>query len=263
MTTNYPSNRLADSPVSLRASIGFGVGAALRRDSSKPSRHKAAPTVCSNARPRRGFTLIELLTVIAIIGILAALIFPSVGGANRTAKKAKTKVQFSQWAAAIEGFRSEYGYYPAFHSSNLVNPSGQSTTANALHLFHDLLAAKRRDGSALPTFVAGADSQFPEVQNRKLISFCSFSGSDLVDAGSASPNLIRDAFDNTAIAVLVDKNLDGVINGADYPGGFPLVASVQPSSADIPATGVRAGVIFYAPSPTSTTASPDFIFSWK
>lgn len=214
-------------------------------------------------RQRRGFTLLELLSVIAVIGILAALIFPSVRSARVSANKAKTRVQFSQWAAAIEGFRSEYGYYPALHSSNLVNPPGQNPDASTLHLFHDILSAKRRDGSALPAYSSGTSSQFPEAQNRKLISFYSFSDSDFTNASSPTPNLLHDAFDNTEIVVLVDKNLDGVIkSGSDFTT-LPAVGGITPSTTDIPAAGVRAGVIFYALAPGADTANPGFIFSWR
>ena len=197
---------------------------------------------------RRAFTLLELLSVLAILGILAALIFPSFGAARRSANKAKTRVQFTQWVAAIESFRGEYGYYPAFDASNLVNGGATATD----HLFHDLLAARKRDGTALTAGSAAV------LQNRKLISFYTFTDADFTPA-----SLIRDAFDNTAIAVLVDKDLDGVIRqGADFTA-LPEVGSITPTSADFPAGGIRAGVIFYAPAPGATVANPEFIFSWK
>jgi prepilin-type N-terminal cleavage/methylation domain-containing protein len=223
-----------------------------------------APAVSSLA-PRlrtRAFSLLELFAVIAVIGILASLIFPSIGAARKSANRAKTKVQFNQWAAATESFRSEYGYYPAFDSSNLVN-GGATTVVSGDHLFHDILAGKKRDNTAPST----ASTTAAGSQNRKRIPFYSFSDSDFTASDSAFPNLIHDAFDNLSIAVLVDKNLDGKIDSNDY-GTFPNVvtadgSSIRPTTTDIPTSGVRAGVIFYVADPNATAANPQFIFSWK
>lgn len=208
------------------------------------------------------FTLLELLAVIAIIGILASLLFPSVAAVRKSANRAKTKVQFSQWAAAIESFRSEYGYYPSFDATNLVN-GGATTDVSGDHLFHDLLAGKRRDGSAPSTAAATAAGR----QNRKHIAFHAFADADFSPPDSAFPHLIRDAFENLSIAVLVDRNIDGKIDATDY-AAWPNVTtadgiSVRPANADFPATGVRAGVIFYAADPNATATDPRFIFSWK
>ena len=218
----------------------------------------------STAASRRAFTLLELLTVVAVIGILAAIIFPSIGAARKSANRAKTKVQFSQWAAAIESFRSEYGYYPTFNGSDLVN-GGASPTANGDHLFHDILAGKKRNGDAAGSAAA--------AQNRKRIAFYTFSDSELTPSTVDNPYLIRNAFDGLSIAVVVDRNLDGKIDAADCnSGGFPGVATADgtlitptsgPVSADIPSGFVRAGVIFYCADPNATASDPQFIFSWK
>lgn len=211
-----------------------------------------------NFRFRAGFTLMELLTVVAVIGILASLLFPGIRSARRSALTAKTRVQFNQWAAALEGFKNEYGYYPVLAASHLVNPSGQSTDPTTVHLFHDVLAARRRDGSPLPVYTTTTAVDAPEAQNRKQIPFGVFAASDLDPT-----NLLRDAFENTVIAVLVDRNLDGVIQAGSDFSNLPAVAGFTPSAADFPATGVRAGVVFYAPAPGADAANPAFIFSWK
>lgn len=202
------------------------------------------------------FTLLELLSVVAIIGVLAALVFPAVRSARVSANKARTKVQFSQWAAALEGFRGEYGHYPAFDPTALVN-GGATTVITGDHLFHDILAGRKRDGTPL---LPGGPAA---TQNRKLISFHSFSDADFTTASSPTPNLLRDTFDNIGIAVLVDKDLDGIIRvDSDYPV-LPAVGGLTPGATDFPVTGVRAGVLFYAPAPGADATNPEFIFSWK
>jgi prepilin-type N-terminal cleavage/methylation domain-containing protein len=200
---------------------------------------------------QHAFTLIELLTVMAIIGILAAIIIPTVSSVRVSANKAKTKVQFNQWAAAIESFRSEYGFYPSFDSSNKVNGSAVSSGD---HLFHDTLAGRRRDGEAIGSAASS--------QNRKRIAFYTFSEGDFTDTESTMPNLLQDAFGNTEIAVLVDRNLDGRIDSSDYSSA-PIVDGIAPTTDDIPSSGIRMGVAFYAPAPDADANNPDFIFSWK
>ncbi len=235
------------------------------------------------SRRARGFTLIELLVVIAIIGILSAIIIPTAGGARNAAKKAKVRGQFSTWGAAFEMFRTEYGTYPQLNAAGalkLVNPPGTSTAPVQLHLFHDLMAGVRRNGSALPTATANTNPPSPQVQNSRRIRFVSFNDADLVTAADitagnavgAQLNYIRDAFFNTSIAVVTDANLNGVINGADTTGGFPRVTVAGGTTTLVPAVasgvttavtgGIRAGVMFYS-APPGATAETDLILSWK
>jgi prepilin-type N-terminal cleavage/methylation domain-containing protein len=197
---------------------------------------------------RAAFTLLEILCVIAMVAILSALVFPAVSATQRAAKKARTRVQFAEWVAAIEGFRGEYGHYPEFDATNLVNGGAGAT----VHPFHDLLAGRRRDGS--PNDPEGAAAR----QNRKAIRFLAIRETNF--DGSA---LLHDAFGNTEIAVLVDRDLDGIVKvGADF-AALPAVGGLVPAATDFPAAGIRASVILYAPVPGATAAAPEFVTSWQ
>src|SRR3989344_4876439 len=61
---------------------------------------------------RKGFTLIELLLVIAIIGILAAIVLAGVASTRSKARDAARLMDLRSIASVLEFFYTDKGHYP-------------------------------------------------------------------------------------------------------------------------------------------------------
>lgn len=147
-----------------------------------------------------GFTLIELLMVIAIIGILAGILIPSVGAVRRQANVAASKSQLSSYVNAIQMFKSEYGYFPFISGSSdeTVDLSSQSSE------FIETLSG--RDPTTGDRVTGGV--------NRRTIAFHSFSESEfyLEDSGDTSNTQLADRFNNRNIFIEIDGDGDGRVD---------------------------------------------------
>ena len=75
------------------------------------------------SQPGSGFTLLEILIVSTMVGILAALAFPSYIGTVDKARYAEAKSQMGCLARELQGFRLEHGRFPDDVNRN-IRPAG-------------------------------------------------------------------------------------------------------------------------------------------
>ena len=59
-----------------------------------------------------GFTLVEMLVVLAIIGVLAAILVPTIGVAVRTVRQGAIRTEMKQMEVAIENYKTKFNSYP-------------------------------------------------------------------------------------------------------------------------------------------------------
>lgn len=112
-----------------------------------------------NAKVSAGFTLIELLIVIAIIGILSAIVLVALDESRENARNAQVISQMKEYQKSLELFYSSNGYYPGttadrqakfcFGDEPVGNCMGSITSAAASEDF-PISVALRAHMSALP-----------------------------------------------------------------------------------------------------------------
>ena len=76
-------------------------------------------------KQHKGFTLVELLTVIIIIGLLAAILLPTVTSALKTGYGAQGKTRVESLSRGADLYKRDHGLYPGQSSTMLSSMSVQ------------------------------------------------------------------------------------------------------------------------------------------
>ncbi|MBM3873631.1 MAG: prepilin-type N-terminal cleavage/methylation domain-containing protein [Verrucomicrobia bacterium] len=191
--------------------------------------------VWTDARPP-AFSLIELLLVLAVVAVLGGLALPAGRRALEFGRVVRTQALFAQWRAALEGYRAEYGAYPEIAAGGLLE---SELLAGAL---------TGRDSLGREALADGLNG------NLRRLRFLEPAASDWLRLDApATRAVVVDAFGNSDIAVLYDRDGDGWIRGEEAvlpplrPGnaregfGEPITLAGAGTLRD---SGVRARIAF-------------------
>jgi len=114
---------------------------------------------------RKGFSLVELLTVIAIIAILASIIFPVMGVVGNKARMNKCITQLHEIGVAVQLFKQDNRQYPDMLFIPVQTTDGQPPASNGSNVIpcNDV----QRDNSG-----TGLTGLFPEYTKSFKLYHC-------------------------------------------------------------------------------------------
>jgi prepilin-type N-terminal cleavage/methylation domain-containing protein len=161
---------------------------------------------------KTNFTLIEMLTVIGIIAILAAILFPTINIIMTKAKENKAKTQMNAIKTAIMMYYTDYGLYPSHEDL--------TDETNYRNLMEYLICA---DGPGAVT-----SQEYNPRKKRYLDAPSNYTNdSDALGTGEADVGDYADPWGNR-YRIFVDKNYDGTVDSTDNSalGANSLVGSI-------------------------------------
>lgn len=189
---------------------------------------------------RRSFTLLEVLAVVALLGLLAALLAPALGGVQRAALAQASRLRLRQWALACETYRLEYRAWPEVTAGAVQSLEGRTPA------WVETLSGRGWEGSDYQTAEGAA------LNPRRVVCH-EFREEEFARAEGTGDLRLVDAFGNPRLFLVFDLDGDGRIEPGDL-AGVP--------AARRPVGPLRVPVAGYAANPLEDPALA-WVCSWE
>ncbi len=187
----------------------------------------------AGAKARRAFTLIELLIVIAIIAILASLIFPVTGAMNRRKMIARAKAELGLLKMAIDNYQTKLGFYPPDNTNSFV-----------LNQLYFELMGTTNNGTYFITLDGGARVSVPaagpelrQIFGPAVQGFANCSARGASEEARAAQRFLRSDLKPAQVAAVANPNFPNVkLLVCSIPGPYPIrtpqVSALNPLNAN-------------------------------
>lgn len=176
---------------------------------------------------RRGFSLVELLTVIAIIAILASIIFPVMGMVNNKARMNKCITQLHQIGLGLQMFKQDNRRYPDILATTVQRVGGVPSGA--------VIPFDRAGQNPDPNAPLGL---FPEYVKTARLFHCPNSNKLDTSATATNAGIEFYPYDSYDFMIMPDGSIRQhyTRSWANTPADVPIVIP-DDTSGDPPATG--------------------------
>lgn len=190
-----------------------------------------------SARRRPGLTFLELILLLAILGVLAALVYPLGMGLWQSKLQTDTRLQFEEILGGVEAFADHYGRLPSF-----VEDPEDDLPAEVFAIRSDnealvqVLAGQQHEGGAVTHEIAQREN--PEER-----TFLTFPAGWFAGPESRTPGVLVDAFGNSQLILVTDSDGDGLLPGTALNQDADVPARMALFSLPGPASGARSVLV--------------------